>query len=174
MFAKLNKSFKIDNVTIGDELISYGPHIKYNDVGHINFDTCYEVIPEMYRRFFWHSLMTIQGNISPHKDNGTLASINFYIKANSGLTKFYELTTDNPKIYKLENQGNGANYHPDQLKLLKFFIAKDYDAYLLDVTLPHAVEFKEPEPILRTALVLQTNSFNFQHVFEMLKETGNI
>jgi len=183
MFAKLNKSFKIDDFTIGDELISYGPYIKYNNIHHINFHKFYEVIPEMYRRFFAHKFMTIQGNIVPHKDNGALASINFYMKANGGLTKFYEFTTDDPKIHKLKNQGNGANYHPDQLKLCKVFVAQDYDAYLLDVTLPHAVEFKirrhavefkAPEPILRTALVLQTARFNFQQVFEMLKETGNI
>jgi len=174
MFAKLNKSFKIDDFTIGDELISYGPYIKYNNIHHINFYKFYEVIPEMYRKFFSHKFMTIQGNIPPHKDNGSLASINFYMKTNSGLTKFYEFTTDNPKIYKLDNQGNGGNYHPDQLRLRKVFVAQDYDAYLLDVSIPHSVEFKGPRPVLRTALVLQTNKFNFQQVHEMLEETGNI
>jgi len=174
MFAKLNKSFKIDDCTIGDELISYGPYIKYNDIQHINVNKLYEVIPEMYRRFFDHKFMTITEDIVPHKDNGTLASINFYMKANSGLTKFFEFTTDNPNIHKLDNQGNGANYQSNQLKLRKVFVAQDYDAYLLDVTLPHAVEFKAPRPILRTALVLQTATFNFQQVFKMLEETGNI
>ena len=173
MFAKLNKSFNVDNFTIDKEVISYD-RIKYNRVQDINHNNFYAVIPEIHRRFFRHTLMTITDDIVPHKDNGVLTSINFYIKTNGGLTNFYEFFPHNHPIVKYKTQGNGVNYHPLQLKLCGSFVANDHDAYLLDVSKPHAVLFNVPKPIFRTAVVLQTPVFNFQQVFEMLKETGNI
>lgn len=175
MFAKLKKSFVITGGTIGNEVISYGNGtIKYNDIDNLDVTNYYSVIPEIYRRFFWHKLMTITEDIVPHTDNGMKTSINFYIKSNNGMTKFYEPTTPNFKFYREENQGDGCNYHPEDLKLINAFIAKDFDAYLLDVTKIHAVVFNDTRPILRTAFVLQTPKFNYQQVLKMLEETGNI
>ena len=177
MFAKLNKSFNIDTVTISDEITAYGDgRIKYNEMRDIDLDPFYAVIPEVYRKFFIHKFMTITEDIPPHIDHDMITSINFYIKSNNGITKFHEIITENPEIYQdsVQIKGNGKNYVHKDVKLVNVFIAKDFEAYLLDVSKPHSVEFKSPRPIFRTAVVLQTPLFNYQQVYNMLKTTNNL
>jgi hypothetical protein len=87
----------------------------------------------------------------PHTD-GPLVALNYYLQTNGDATLFWESTTPDIKILP-PNQGLDGGpvnenstvlgYDATKLKLVNYFIAKDNDAYLFDVSKIHSISGKD-------------------------------
>jgi hypothetical protein len=66
-----------------------------------------------------------------------------------------------------------AIYAFDDVYEVGSFVAQPGEAYMLDVRLPHTVEPLNGAK-LRKAFALRTRKYDFQQVYEMLLETGNL
>ena len=187
-FAKLKNKFYIDDYTKKSLIVSYGKQINdttfkgisYSSIEFnnkkeiISFKEIFKIIPERYRQYFMIAVMEVNTQIPPHTDSKILSTINIYINTDNCLTQFYKFKNKNLKKTQIENQTNGFLFEINDLDLTDSFIAESNDAFLLDVSTPHAVIPQGNTSINRTAIVLQSGVFNFNEVIEMLEETGNI
>ena len=170
MFAKLNRKIFISEYPKGELYISYGDHSRIRYYKTIRSSEALSIIPERYRSKFLLLLVEITNNIPAHTDSGITCNINFYIDSGNYQTNFWKVL-DGDQTYQVANQTNGKVFKPDAVELVDSFFAQAGDVYLLDVTKPHSVECDTPG-LKRVALSLQTASFTFDEVKEMLKETG--
>ena len=133
------------------------------------------------------TIMTINHVLLPHRDNDLISTINFYVKAGKCRTVFYKekegAQTWHPENIITRPKSNlevdtevkyvKAVYDVEDVEEISEFMAVDGDAWLLDVNEIHNVvpleEFTE-----RKAIALRTKKYNFEQVYEMLKETGNV
>jgi hypothetical protein len=178
MFAKLKYKYLIDTYSEKEEFVSYGKDvngkfkgIKYLNTTVSNIETILEIFPPEYRKDFSVSLMKVSSQIPPHTDSMSQTVINFYIKTENCTTQFYDLKVPNPRCFQIPNQTNGFIFEVDDLIPTESFVAEDGDAYVLNVSRPHAV-FAPTEPD-RVALSIST-FYPFEKVIYLLKETGNI
>jgi hypothetical protein len=175
MFAKLENPFEKPLYAITDSLKDFkgkdGKGIDYKKVWSPEAKKVYGVLPERYWQDFHLTIMTINCIIPPHTDTEILTSINFYLQTEGCLTTFYKPKVDIPRTVQIKNQTNGHIYFEEDLIEIDSFVAKDFEAWLLDVSQIHGVrgDFK-----LRKALTLGTFVHKYEDVFEMLKETGNV
>jgi hypothetical protein len=171
MFQKLNQKFKKLEYTQKEEQISYGEVISYHNI-HIKQGGVLYVIPRRYREDFTVSVMKIQDSVPPHTDSEIKCTINFYIKPELCITKFY-MPFKETESYQVPNQTNGKVYNKKDLICIGNFIAQSGDAWLLDVTQIHAVvpvfPIKE-----RLAISVCTDKHTYEEVKQMLHETGNL
>lgn len=180
MFAKLNKKFKIDQYETVSEHIRHGKTIDeifygliYHKVQTTNSEI-FDVLPKRYQKDFHLLSMTINNLVGPHTDTGVCTVLNFYIQPENARTIFYKCT-DESKVQTgmLGNNGRifrGKVYPPGILDEAESFVAEQDDAYLLDVSQPHAVVALETNSI-RKALSLHTSVHPFADVLDMLRET---
>lgn len=179
MFKKLKHDFTFNDYTPITNRVRYGKvwqgvfyGISYDVITTESNNKLFEVIPERYRDKFVLLSMNINGHARPHTDSGILASINFYVESQNAITKFYEINSKTPITSKIENQTNGELFDPNDLKECGEFVAKDGEAFILDVTKPHSVTCTQYG--IRKALVLQTKHVPFDDVCKMLEETNNL
>jgi len=129
-------------------------------------------LPMKYRQDFTVSLMKINDAVPPHTDSEIKCTINFYIKPELCITKFYRPFKET-ESYQVPNQTNGKVYNKKDLICIGNFIAQPGDAWLLDVTQIHAVvpvfPIKE-----RLAISVCTDKHTYEEVKQMLHETGNL
>jgi len=178
MFAKLTHKYPVDTYQEKEEYVSYGETvdgkfkgIKYLNTVIKNLETIFKVIPVEYRKDFSVSLMKVSSQVPPHTDSMSKTVINFYIKTDNCTTQFYNKKVEAPRQHQIPNQTNGFMFDLEDLIPTDSFIAEEGDAYVLDVTTPHAVwSANEPD---RVALSLST-FHDFEKVIFLLKETGNI
>jgi len=157
--------FKCGNVEDG---VFRGLHYHYADIE--NADELLAVIPEQYRKDFCLSIVEINTNVPPHTDSGIKAAINFYIQTDGCTTRFFRAKTDNPKTYTIENQHEeGRIYEEEDLYEVGCFCASEEEAWLIDVTIPHAV--KPQTDKVRIAAQLATASHSYDQVLKMLEST---
>jgi hypothetical protein len=180
-FIKLKNKFIINEYSIQQLRVWYGKKdndkfkgIWYSDVECQDKDTIFGIIPAQFRSYFAMKIMEVNTRIPPHTDSKILSTINFYIKTGNCLTQFYKFKNENPTLTQVENQTNGYLFNVEDLETANSFTAEPTDAYLLDVTKPHAVIPLETTNIHRSAIVLQTDRFTFDEALEMLKETDNL
>jgi hypothetical protein len=115
--------------------------------------------------------MKVFDAVPPHTDSGVKTVINFYIKPNNYKTTFFNGLSAS---YQIENQTNGKIFDREGLIESSAFIAKDNEAYCLNVEIPHSVDFLGKMPKERTAVCISTNEYNFEQVCNMLCETKYI
>jgi hypothetical protein len=181
-FAKLKNKFYIDDYIKKSLIVSYGKQINdttfkgicYSDIEFKEKDEIFKIIPERFRQYFMIGVMEVNTQIPPHTDSKILSTINIYLNTDNCLTQFYKFKNENFEKSQIENQTTGFLFGPKDLDLTDSFIATPNDAYLLDVSMPHAVIPQDSNSIYRTAIFLQSSFFNFNEVLEMLRETDNI
>lgn len=131
----------------------------------------YSVIPKQYWGDFDFTLMTINSAIYPHIDRDYISTINFYLETGGdNETLFFsdgELASINGDV----DYSSGV-YDESTLSVIGSFTAKLNEAWLLDVSKIHTVHNSSNG--VRKALSLRTKKYNFDEVYNMLKETGNV
>jgi hypothetical protein len=172
MFIKLNKLIHVPKYDIKQHVVSYGNSISYAVVS-TPLNDIFSLVPERYRKDFILLVMEISGNIPPHTDSKILSTINIYLKSDNCKTTFYEIVTNTPQTTQIKNQTNGKMFDLNSLKSIGEFVAKNNEAWLLDVSIPHSVTSTE-STINRIAVCLQSTKHDVSKVKEMLVETNNI
>jgi hypothetical protein len=150
--------------------VSYAGIIGYFAIKDLNANLL-KVIPEGYRDAFSVSEMKIVDSVPPHTDSDVKAVVNFYIQPNNYKTVFFG---GNSPTYQVPNQTNGRVFYRENLVELDSFVAKDGEAFCLDVTTPHALDSLDDLPKERIALCLSTHDYDFEQVCNMLCDTGYI
>jgi hypothetical protein len=170
---KLNTTFNVTDINKLEEYIRYNEEGSEEGISYSNFtanDTVqfYRVIPKQYRDRFSISLMQVTGNVPPHTDSGVTAVINFYVTTNNCLTQFYELLDSDTGAFQVANQTDGFVYSLDKLRATDSFTAEPGDAWILDVSKPHAVISNAPADTPRLAICLSTNVFSYTELLRLL------
>ena len=181
-FVKLKNKLHVNDYTIKSLIVSYGRKIdgntfkgiSYSNVEFNNKDKIYNLIPEKFKKYFMIGIMEVNAQIPPHTDSKILSTINVYINTDNCLTQFYKFKNKHLDKTQIENQTTGFLFKPEDLETTDNFVAEPNDAYLLNVSQPHAVIPQGASDIHRTAIVLQSGKFSFEEVIEMLKETDNL
>jgi hypothetical protein len=191
MFTKLKTNFDDILYTKVPGLESFaglgGKGVYHNKIWSPDSEKIYSVIPKRYHEDFYLTIMTINHVLLPHRDNDLVTTINFYVKAGKCRTVFYN-EKEGAQIWQPENvitrpksklevdtevKYVKAVYDLEDVEEIDEFIAKDGEAWLLDVSEIHNVvpiqEFTE-----RKAIALRTKKYSYIEVYEMLKETGNV
>lgn len=76
--------------------------------------------------------------ISPHIDHGITCALNFYVRSDNSITRFWRpKETAKASTFKGQNTSNIFSF--DDVEQVGEFKANDGDVYLLDVTCPHSV-----------------------------------
>lgn len=170
MFVQLNKQFPSLQYSEGAEAVSYGGIISYLELNSINRNLL-DVIPKKYQSSFVVSLMKISGEVPPHTDSDVKTVINFYVQPGNYKTVFFDGVADS---YQVKNQTNGRVYARDTLTEIASFVAKESDAFCLDVDKIHAVDSLDGNPTERLAVCLSTCDYDFEQVCNMLSDTKYI
>lgn len=178
MFAKLNSSFKDVEYSKLDSRIKFGETIngQFKGIEYFNVDGVqflFDLIPPEHRDNFCVTLMRINTDVPPHTDTGINVTINLYLRTDDCITQFYKFKNANPKVNQVENQTNGFIFDENDLEKEHNFMAEDGDVWVLDVSRPHSVK---STGILteRLGLSLATNTYSYDEVCNMLKDTGNL
>ena len=169
-FVKLNRQFKDITYSAGDMEVSYAGIIGYFDIKDLTVDLL-KVIPNSYRDAFSVSEMKIVDAVPPHTDSNVKAVVNFYLQPNNYKTVFFG---GDSLAYQIPNQTNGLMFYRENLVELESFVAKDGEAFCLNVTTPHALDSLNEMPKERIALCLSTHEYDFDQVCNMLCDTGYI
>ena len=176
-FYKLKNKFNINDFIVKDETIYYGIKVgskvlglRYCNVDSTELNKLLSVLPERFRSSPVFLSMESNSYIPPHTDSKIQATINFYLRPDNCETCFYKFK-NNTEGFKHSNQTNGATYRLHDLELADSFIAQIGDAYLLDVSKPHAVK-PLGKVANRFSLCLQFVDHNFEEVYNMLQETN--
>jgi hypothetical protein len=175
MFVKLKNNFTKPLFTTVEGLTSFagidGKGVGHKKVWSPDSEDFYSVIPKRYWADFDFSLMTINSRIYPHVDRDYITTINFYIQTGGDyITSFYS-DGDLADISDSVDYCNGV-YKESSLTEVGFFVAKDYEAWLLDVSKIHTVH--NTFGTERKALTLRTKRYTYIEVYDMLKETDNV
>lgn len=177
LFCKLNRNFIIDDYEIGGVQQQFGQEngnefigIRYSNVEFKTKNDLMNIIPRPYHRCFFMTIMQINTIIPPHTDSGIKTSINFYIKTDDCVTQFYKFKNSNPHKRQIENQTDGYIFKDEDLVETDSFMAKPTEAWVLNVSEPHAVipkfEFKN-----RLAIAL-SSELDYNTVCDILTEEG--
>jgi hypothetical protein len=149
--------------------------IKYSYVDINNPTELLQIFPEDQRKYCTFSVMDINYNIPPHTDSDILTIINFYIKADNCVTQFYKIKNEDYASVQIQNQTDGIIFDKNDLEETVSFVANDCEAYLLDVSQPHAVFSLDDKQILqRKAITLQILNLDFDSAKKILCEMGQI
>lgn len=148
-----------------------GRGIAYHHVDFDNFDM-FDIVPIEYKDYFTVTLMRVNCAIPPHTDSGIKSTINIYIDTEDCVTQFYKFKTLEPGTQQVDNQTDGFIFDEHDLEKTNSFVAKTAQAWLLDVSQPHAVippaKFNE-----RTAVAI-SSTLAYNVVQDILRETGNL
>ena len=188
MFVKLLTPFDTPLFTTVSGLESFAgldnKGVYHNNIWTPDKENIYGVIPKRYWTDFEMSIMTINSVLLPHIDSALKTTINFYIRTDNCRTVFYE-AKDNSEIWDpgtiIKKSGQKTDeiayvtnvYQLSDVNEIGSFIAKDNDAWLLDVSKIHNVE-PLGDFTLRKVITLRTNNYNYDEVYTMLQETGNL
>lgn len=135
------------------------------------------VVPEEYKDQFFTTHLAMRGRIVPHRDQGIRCKINIYLSNNMATTRFYsgdykELAKDcNGCTFEKFTAGECAcSMKPTNLVLQDQFVARPYEAYLINTTEIHSVEeLSADNP--RFVLNL-TTGMSYADVYNILNEHG--
>jgi hypothetical protein len=158
-FTKLKSNFYLHDVETKEQQMFYGDDGKGIGYYHTDFPRKFDLmqllVPPELQKYFAVTLMKINVFVPPHIDNGIKSTINIYLETGNCTTHFYKFATDNPKTSQVGGQSDGMIYDEEDLIETGSFMAEPYEAWLLDVTLPHSVkpgkDFKE-----RTAVAISS------------------
>jgi hypothetical protein len=173
-FCKLTKEFSIPDYKILEVQMSFmegdrGIAYHYADLDNFSL---FDIVPEQYKDYFTVTIMRINAQIPPHTDSGIKSTINIYINTDDCVTQFYKFKNTDPATQQVTNQTDGFIFNETDLEKTNSFVAEPNQAWLLDVSQPHAViphgDFNE-----RTAIAI-SSTLAYNVVQDILKETGNL
>ena len=173
-FCKLRSNFYLHDIEVKDDQMFYGENGQ--GIGYYNadfprkFDLMQLLVPPALQKNFSITLMRINVLVPPHTDSGIKSTINIYLETGDCTTHFYRFATDNPRTRQVGGQSDGVIYDEEDLIETGSFIAKPYEAWLLDVTKPHSVkpgkDFKE-----RIAVAI-SSTLCYDEVKRILQDKG--
>lgn len=127
------------------------------------------IIPTEYRKYFTGSTMKINGPyIPPHTDSYRKVGINFYIKTDNAITRFFEKRSDNIETTQVKGQSEGYVFREIDLELKDTFVANDNEVWILDVSNIHSVI--NPNGTERIAYSLSSNVLSYEQTVNILKD----
>lgn len=175
MFVKLKNLFEKPLFTTIEGLTSFagidGKGVGHKKVWSPDAEQFYSVIPKQYRDDFDFTLMTINSAIYPHIDRDYISTINFYLETGGDNETLFFSDGKLASINSVVDYSSGV-YDESTLSVIGSFTAKVNEAWLLDVSKIHTVHNSSNG--IRKALSLRTKKYNFDEVYNMLKETGNV
>jgi len=175
MFVKLKNSFEKPLFTTIDGLTSFagidGKGVGHKKVWSPDAEQFYSVIPKRYWDDFDFTLMTINSAIYPHIDRDYISTINFYLETGGEYKTLFFSDGELANINGDVDYSSGV-YDESTLNEIGSFVAKNNEAWLLDVSVIHTVHNIHGNE--RKALSLRTKKYNYTEVYNMLKETDNV
>jgi hypothetical protein len=165
-YTKLKKTL---NNRYGIQQNGYFRGISYYDVDKLINDEILKIIPDEYRQCFKVFLMVINTpEILPHIDSNTQVAINLYLKTSgASVTTFYDKKNgSNDIIEKIENQTDGCIFDYDNLVEKYKFTAKEDEAWILNVKMPHSVKCETND--LRIAFSIQSSTISYEQALKLL------
>ncbi len=175
MFVKLKNTFEKPLFTTIEGLTSFagidGKGVGHKKVWSPDSDQFYSVIPKRYWGDFDFTLMTINSSIYPHIDRDYKATVNFYLETGGEYETIFFSDGELATINDVVDYSSGV-YNEETLTKVGSFIAKNNEAWLLDVSMIHTVHNTLGNE--RKALALRTTKYSYIEVYDMLKETGNV
>jgi hypothetical protein len=177
MYSKINYKFSKPIYTIIEELKTFTDSdkkgIHYKKIWSPEEEKIYNILPKNVWKDFHMSLMTINREIPPHTDSDINVSINFYIETDDCKTTYYEALGNELNSFQIQNQTDGYVYDKKQLREIGSFIAQPMEIWVLNVKKIHGVDSVKKEPF-RKAITLATKKYEYDDVYNMLKQNGNI
>jgi len=157
------------NIRYGTEENGHFKGVSYYNVEKNIEDILLNIIPEVYRNKFKVLLMIINRNeIPPHIDSNALVVINLYLKTcGNTITTFYTENPDVPSdVIKIKNQTDG--YILDDKNLIETcsFMAKEDEAWILNVKKPHSVKCQVKNE-LRIAFTLLSFTLSYEDTLKI-------
>jgi hypothetical protein len=154
------------------------------DTNTPNIHKIYQVIPSHARQLFSISAVRISRLLAPHVDDVN-TSILFYVRAGDFRTQFYKVIAKNPTInYSTIEANNQAisdsnayrpeTYRSEDLVEQDSYIARDFDAWCVNGSVPHAIISCDQNTELDRIFILYKTKLPFHIVTELLKQTDSI
>jgi hypothetical protein len=171
-FVKLTTPNELHDIAFGESIVYYGVHrsIEFFKISNDIEQRLLEIIPIDYRHHFKGSIFSINNPyIRPHTDSDRKVGINFYIKCNNAITKFFKEKESARRIYEqVVGQTNGAVYKEYDLISTGTFISAPGEIWILDVSKIHSVISPTNED--RIAYTLSSNELSYSDTLEILKD----
>jgi hypothetical protein len=168
-FIKLKTVLNLPAPEFKNNLIFYGDQ---KSIGFFKIDPIIEsqllqIIPDEYRHYFSASIMQITtAYIRPHTDSDRKVGINFYVKTEKAITKFFNKIATTSEVEKVPGQTNGFVYQESELSSAGSFVAIQGDIWVLDVSKIHSVV--NPTNSERIAYTLSSNSLSYTDTVKLL------
>jgi hypothetical protein len=179
MFKKLNFTLDIDFERIKNDQtdISYGKTFTsyaikdmqyFNDL--LSRSVKFNITPSAL------NYTEILVGAGPHVD-GPFVVLNYYLQTNRDATLFWKPTTPDIEISELPPSATHEGvlssviieeYDPNKLKLVNYFVAKDHDAYLFDVSCIHSVSCRDHDSVRRFIRIFWENT-TFEEVLNSIE-----
>jgi hypothetical protein len=168
-FTKLKTTVPLSEAEIKDSLTAYGDgRIEFFKISSNVEQQMLSIIPEDYRKYFAGSTMKINGPyIPPHTDSYRKVGINFYIKTDSAITRFFEKRSEDIVTTQVKGQAEGYVFREIDLQLKDTFVSKDSEIWILDVSKIHSVI--NPNATERIAYSLSSNVLSYDQTVKILK-----
>jgi hypothetical protein len=171
-FVKLTTPSRITDIAFGESIVYYGFHrsIEFFKISNLIEQQLLEIIPVEYRHYFKGSIFSINNSyIRPHTDSDRKVGINFYVKCNNAITKFFEEREGVTRVHEqVIGQTNGVVYKEYDLVSTGMFIAAPGEIWILDVSKIHSVINLTGDE--RIAYTLSSNELSYSDTLEILKD----
>lgn len=166
LFAKIDLEFPwAVRSRRGEPTTSYTPISYYKVAGYpFPFKLLKAWEPDIIR---WVEIVG-EGIAGPHRDHGIVTSLNLYMETSAETTHFWE-PKDGAIPYRHANATTDNVFASKDLKLRESFIAKNGDAYLLDVSQIHSVE--RTDESIRRFIQLSWNTTPFGEVLDRIRKS---
>ena len=171
-FVKLTTTNKIMDISFEESIRYHGVNrsIEFFKIPSDIENTLLEIIPVNYRQYFNGSFFSINTSyIRPHTDSDRKVGINFYVKGNNAITKFFNIKENATVLHEqVVGQTNGVVYQEYNLVSTGVFKASPGEVWILDVSKIHSVINAAGED--RVAYTLSSNVLSYNDTREILKD----
>jgi hypothetical protein len=171
-FVKLTVPNKIMDISFEESIRYHGVNrsIEFFNISNVIEQTLLEIIPMEYRKYFKGSFFSINTSyIRPHTDSDRKVGVNFYVKGNNAITKFFNIKEGATVVHEqVFGQTNGSVYQESNLVSTGIFKATPGEVWILDVSQIHSVINSSGED--RVAYTLSSNILSYSDTLEILKD----
>jgi hypothetical protein len=171
-FVKLTTTNNIMDISFEESIRYHGVNrsIEFFKISNDIEQSLLEIIPINYRQYFKGSFFSINTSyIRPHTDSDRKVGINFYVKGNNAITKFFNIKEGATVVHEqVFGQTNGSVYQESNLVSTGIFKAVPGEVWILDVSQIHSVINASGED--RVAYTLSSNILSYNDTLEILKD----
>lgn len=133
---------------------------------HLTCERAWALIPQSEHKHFCVTLLEARGGrIPPHRDDGIVSTINWYVDVDGSTTQFWNQTGTNR--YQVGGQRLGHIYSEDSIEPADSFVAKRGDIWVLDVSTIHSVEMTNPTHV-RQMIAMGSPRYSVEEIKEMI------